>query len=129
MKHQNLLTFAGRSIISWRDLPVRVIFFVVLLAISGVSFGVDARVHGQTQQPRGQKPAPKKVQVAHHQGRDNRCFLEGGKAKMTEIAADLSKRLGAQVIWDQYGKKALTVEFYDLPLNLRCSCPSGLHRL
>ena len=82
---------------------------------------VEARPQDQNPpaQPQGApKPARKKrYRLRVTKGEIIGISLKADKARMSEIAAELSKRLGAQVILaSSLAKEALTVEFYDLPL-------------
>lgn len=118
MTQQNRFPVANRSAAAWSvSRYLRMVFAAVLIATSGIFLAVDARPQGQTQ-PQGAKPAPKKkYRLRITKGYITGVSLKADKAKMSEIAADLSKRLGTRVILGPtMMKEALTVEFYDLPL-------------
>jgi type II secretory pathway component GspD/PulD (secretin) len=109
--------FAGSNAALMVSLYLRILFFALLIATSGTFLIVAARPQGQTQ-PVTAKPAPKKkFRLRITKGYITGVSLKADKAKMSEIAADLSKRLGARVILGPtMSKEAITVEFYDLPL-------------
>jgi len=92
-------------------------FFALLIASSGIFFAVEVRSQGQMQ-PGANNPSPKKKhRLRITKGYITVVSLKADKAKMSDIATDLSKRLGPQVILGPtLRKKRLTVEFYDLPL-------------
>lgn len=116
MSHQN--HFASKSTAASGASPyLQVVFFALLIATLGIFLVVDARAQGQTQ-PGTAKPVPKKKhRLRLTKGYITGVSLKADKAKMSEIAADLSKRLGAQVILGPtMRQEAITVEFYDLPL-------------
>lgn len=118
MTHENPFAIASKSNAALMvSVYMRVIFFALLIATSGTFLIVAARPQGQTQ-PVAAKPAPKKkFRLRITKGYVTGVSLKADKAKMSEIAADLSKRLGARVILGPtMSKEALTVEFYDLPL-------------
>lgn len=119
MTHQNPFAVARKPTAAWRVSPyLRTMFFALLIATSGIFLPVDAGPQGQTQPQSGAKPAPKKKhRLRITKGYITGVSLKADKAKMSEVAADLSKRLGAQVILGPAMKKLrITVEFYDLPL-------------
>lgn len=120
MKHQNSLRGASKATAARsRALYLRILFFPLLLATSGIFPAVNATVEVQTPPPREAKPpASKKThKLRVTKGYITAVSLKADKAKMSELASDLSKRLGAQVILGTLlSKKAITVEFYDLPL-------------
>src|SRR6266508_6068605 len=118
MTPQNPFPVASKSAVAWRVLPyLRIVFSTLLIASSGIFLPVDARPQGQTQ-PQASKPAPKKkFRLRITKGYIIGVSLKADKAKMSEIAADLSKRLNTRVILGPtMSKEAITVEFYDLPL-------------
>jgi hypothetical protein len=118
MTQQNPFAVASDSTAAWRVLPyLRMIFVALLIATSANFLTVAARPQGQTQ-PGAAQPAPKKKhRLRITKGYITGVSLKADKAKMSEIAADLSKRLGARVILGPtMSKEAITVEFYDLPL-------------
>jgi type II secretory pathway component GspD/PulD (secretin) len=109
--------FAGSNAALMVSPYLRIMFFALLIATSGTFLIVAARPQGQTQ-PVTAKPAPKKkFRLRITKGYITGVSLKADKAKMSEIAADLSKRLGLRVILGPtMSKEAITVEFYDLPL-------------
>jgi hypothetical protein len=109
--------FDGSNAALMVSLYLRIMFFALLIATSGIFLPVDARPQGQTQ-PGAAKPVPKKKhRLRITKGYITGVSLKADKAKMSDIAADLSKRLGARVILGPtMSKEAITVEFYDLPL-------------
>ena len=118
MNHQNFFAVATDSPAAWRVSPyLRIMLFALLIPTSG-TLAVDAKSQGQTQPQSTARPAPKKKhRLRISKGYITAISLKADKAKMSEIAADLSKRLGTQVILGpSIKKKAITVEFYDLPL-------------
>lgn len=119
MTQQNRFPVANRSAAAWSvSRYLRMVFAAVLIATSGIFLAVDARPQGQTQPQGAAKPAPKKkFRLRITKGYVTGVSLKADKAKMSDIAADLSKRLGARVVLGPtMSKEALTVEFYDLPL-------------
>jgi hypothetical protein len=119
MTHENPFAVASKSNAALMvSLYLRIMFFALLIATSGTFLTVAAGPQGQTQPQGAAKPASKKK----HRLRITKGYLTGvslkaDRAKMSDIAADLSKRLGARVILGPtMSKEAITVEFYDLPL-------------
>jgi len=118
MTPQNPFPVASKSTVAWSILPyLPIVFSALLIATSGFFLPVDARPQGQTQ-PQGTRPAAKKkYRLRITKGYITVVSLKADKARMSEIAADLSKRLGARVILGPtMAKEAITVEFLDLPL-------------
>jgi hypothetical protein len=118
MGHQNSFALAGNSATGRKVSPhFRVIFFAALL-VTSQSLAVDALSLGQTQSPSVAKPAAKKkFRLRITKGYITGVSLRADKAKMTAIAADLSKLLDAPVILGPtMTKEAITVEFADIPL-------------
>jgi len=109
--------FDGSNAALMVSLYLRIMFLALLIATSGTFLTMAARPQGQTQSGAA-KPAPKKKhRLRITKGYITGVSLKADKAKMSEIAADLSKRLGARVILGPtMSKEAITVEFYDLPL-------------
>jgi type II secretory pathway component GspD/PulD (secretin) len=118
MTHENTFAVASKSNAALMVSPLRIMFFALLIATSGAFLTVAARPQGQTLPQSAAKPAPKKkFRLRITKGYITGVSLKADKAKMSEIAADLSKRLGARVILGPtMSKEAITVEFYDLPL-------------
>lgn len=110
---------AGKIIFRWTfstSLPVLVC--VLFLAIQGNYLAANGRLLVQGPQSAPAKPAPKKKYLLRitKEGATG-ISLKANKAKLTEIAAELSKRLGTKVILSaSMQKEAITVEFYDLLL-------------
>ena len=92
-------------------------FFALLIGTSGIP-AVDARPQGQTQPQSATRPtARKKYRLRITKGYLTGVSLKADQARMTDIAADLSKRLETPVILGpNMTKEAITVEFADLPL-------------
>jgi hypothetical protein len=99
-------------------LNLRIMFFALLLATSGTFLAMDVRAQGQTQPQSAARPAPKKkFRLRITKGYITGVSLKADKGRMTDIALELSKRLGARVILGPtMTKEAITVEFYELPL-------------
>ena len=119
MTHENPFAVASKSNAALLvSLYLRIMFFALLIATSGTFLTVAARPQGQTLPQSAARPAPKKrFRLRITKGYITGVSLKADKAKMSEIAADLSKRLGARVILGPtMSKEAITVEFYDLPL-------------
>jgi hypothetical protein len=122
MSHQNSFAIACESTAaSGRLVYLRGVFFLLLICTAGLFIRVDAKPRAQN------SPAPpqgasrttlkKRYKLRITKGEIIGISLKADKAKMSEIAADLSKRLGAQVILGpNIAKEAITTEFYDLPL-------------
>lgn len=122
MNHHNSFVVASESTAaSSRSMCLRGVFFALLISTSGFFLVVDAKAQPQNSPPPPQgasKTSPKKRhKLSITKGEIIGLSLKADKAKMSEIAADLSKRLGTQVILGpNMAKEAITVEFYDLPL-------------
>jgi len=95
------------------------VFVVFLVATSG-TLNVVVGFQGQTKPQSAAKPAAKnKFRLRVTKGYVTGVSLKAEKAKLSEIAVDLSKRLGARVILGPgMTKEAITVEFLDLPLEM-----------
>jgi hypothetical protein len=94
-----------------------VIVFALLVAIQGKCEPANARFLVQTQhsaaKPQGKKKYRLKITTEGVVG----ISLKADKAKLSEIAVELSKRLGTKIILGPgMEKEAITVEFYDLTL-------------
>jgi len=122
MSHQNAFAVGGWSTgPSSRSLYLRGVLFALLISIAGGFLRVDANPQAQNSPapPQGaSRTTPKKRhKLRITKGEIIGISLKAEKAKMSEIAADLSKRLGTKVILgSNMAKETLTVEFYDLPL-------------
>ncbi|HEY8186965.1 MAG TPA: hypothetical protein VIF64_12900 [Pyrinomonadaceae bacterium] len=96
---------------------LRILFFALVVAASGVFFAVTAMPQAQTQPSAAKQATRKKHKLRVTKGYITAVSLKADKAKMSDIAEDLAKRLGTQVILGpSLKKKVITVEFYDLPL-------------
>ena len=121
MSHQNSLVVGSESTAaSSRSVYFRGVLFALLISTSGF-FGVEAKAQAQNSPAPPQsasKVSPKKRhKLRITKGEIIGLSLKADKAKMSEVAADLSKRLGTQVILGpNMAKETITVEFYDLPL-------------
>jgi hypothetical protein len=83
----------------------------------GVFLTVNARPQGQTPQSATRQPLKKKYTLRITKEGITGVSLKADKAKLSEIAADLAKRLGVKVILGpNMQKEAITVEFADLTL-------------
>lgn len=105
---------------SRRSVYLRSVFFALLISTAGLFLRVDARPQAQNSPatPQASRTTPKKRhKLRITKGEIIGISLKADKAKMSEIAVDLSKRLGAKVILaPNMAKEAITTEFYDLPL-------------
>ena len=101
----------------------RILVFAFLLASPGIFQTVSAGPLGQ-KQPAPVKPTTnaatkKKHKLVVTKGYITAISLKADKAKMSDIAEDLGKRLNAQVILGPSLKgSALTAEFIDLPFEM-----------
>ena len=122
MSYQNSFAVAHASTAaSPSSVYLRVLFFALLISTSGIILRVDAKPQAQnsTAPPRGapRTATKKRLKLRITKGEIIGISLKADKAKMSEIAAELAKRLGTQVILGpNMAKEAITVEFYDLPL-------------
>lgn len=122
MTQPNPFVFVNKSTPAWKGSRcLRIIFFAFLIAASGTFLRVDASPQGPAstvQQPGKARATPRKrYRLRITKGHVTGVSLKADKAKLTEIAADLSKRLGAKVILGPaISKQRITVEFYDLLL-------------
>jgi len=119
MSHQNSFVVAGESTATAGYL--RGVLFALLIFTSGFLLGVDAKAQAQNSPapPQGaSKISPKKRhKLSITKGEIIGLSLKADKAKMSEVAAELAKRLGTQVILGpNMAAETITVEFYDLPL-------------
>ena len=118
MNFQNPFLVACNPITPLRVSPyLRIVFCALLLGTSG-TLTLAANPQGQIRQQSVTKPAArKKFRLRITKGYITGVSLKADKARMTDIAADLSKRLGTPVILGpNMTKEAITVEFADLPL-------------
>jgi hypothetical protein len=122
MSHLNSFAVVSKSTAaSGRSVYLRGVLFALLISTAGVFLRVDAKPPAQNSPapPQGaSRTTPKKRhRLRITKGEIIGISLKADKAKMSEIAADLAKRLGAQVILGpNMAKETITVEFYDLPL-------------
>ncbi|HEY2971196.1 MAG TPA: hypothetical protein VGJ48_01665 [Pyrinomonadaceae bacterium] len=110
--------FDGSNAALMVSLYLRIMFFALLIATPGIFLAVDVRAQGQTQPQSAARPAPKKkFRLRITKGYITGVSLKADKVRMTDIAVELSKRLGARVILGPtMTKESITVEFIDLPL-------------
>jgi hypothetical protein len=118
MTNQNAFSVAVRSTGLAVLTHFRVMFCALLIATAGVLSEVNAA--GQ-EQAKPQAAAPvkpkKKFGLRITKGDITGVSLKAYKARITEIASDLSKQLGVPVsLGTTVAKEAITVEFLDLPL-------------
>jgi len=121
MSHQNSFAVANASTSASRSFVyLRAVIFALLISTAGIILRVDAKPQAQNSTPPhgAQKTATKKrLKLRITKGDIIGISLKADKAKMSEFAAELAKRLGTQVILGpNMAKEAITVEFYDLPL-------------
>jgi hypothetical protein len=103
----------------WIRAFLQVLSFAVLLGVSGLLLPVNAGSQSQTEPQSAAKPAPvkKKYRLRISKQGTTGISLKADKANLSDIAAELSKRLGAKVILGPgMAKEAITVEFSDLML-------------
>ena len=106
---------------SSRSVYLRGVLVALLISTAGFFLRADAKPQAQNSPapPQGaSRTTPRKRhKLRITKGETIGISLKADKAKMSEIAADLSKRLGAKVILGpNMAKEAITTEFYDLPL-------------
>ena len=97
----------------------QVMSLVLLIAAQGAFLAVDCKPQVQTPSaPSGAKPpAKKKYTLRITKEGITGVSLKANKAKLSDIALDLAKRLGAKVmLGPTMEKEAITVEFADLTL-------------
>jgi len=94
----------------------------IIVVLQGLFFGAFAQTKPETPEtPTGApaaaaKPPVKRYQLKITEGYVTAVSLKAKNAKMSDIAADLAKQLGAKVILGpSVQKDLLTVEFVDLP--------------
>jgi hypothetical protein len=115
---------ANNSTAAWRASTHLRMMFVALVMATSATLTTNAKPQEKPQPPSAAKPAqvPAPAPKKRHKLRVTKGYitiisLKADKAKMSDIAEDLSKRLGAQVILGpNMRKNAITVEFYDMPL-------------
>ena len=121
MTERNRFRVTSEAIAAWRIcLCLQVVSLTLFVATPG---SLLARPLGQTPPPQGTAKEPVKPPVKKSytlkitkEGITG-VSLKADKAKMSEIAVDLSKRLGAKVmLGPAMEKEAITVEFADLTL-------------
>jgi hypothetical protein len=118
MIQQNSFAVASKSAVGCSVIAhLRILFFALLTSASGIFLAVDMRAQGQVQ-PGAARPTSKQShRLRISKGYVTAVSLKADKARMSEVAIDLSKRLGAKVILGPtQSKKRITVEFYDLLL-------------
>ena len=96
---------------------LRISSLIVLASCSAIFLPVDARPQEKPQPNLAKSLVKKKHQLRITKGYLTAVSLKADKVRLSEIAPDLAKRLGTQVILGPgLRKKSITVEFYDLPL-------------
>src|SRR5688500_7627332 len=114
MIRKNPIVFSKNSTAGWRAAaPLRWLCVALLLATFGICPAVEVRGQGQAQPEGTARPAPKKKYTLRvtNEGITG-VSLKADKGKLSGIAVDLSKRLGAKVILGPTTEKeAITVEF------------------
>src|ERR1700687_1963469 len=98
---------------------LQVMLLALLMAAPGAFPAVDCQPQTQTQSPQTapKRPLKKRYTLRITKEGITGVSLKADRAKLSEIAADLSKRLGAKVILGAtMEKEAITVEFADLTL-------------
>ena len=119
MIQQNAPAVVRKSTAAWTVTPhLRIMFFALLTVTLGIFLATDARPRGQAQPEGPARPTPKKKYTLRitKEGITG-VSLKADKAKLSDIAVDLSKRLGAKVmLGPTMEKEAITVEFADLTL-------------
>lgn len=118
MIHNNPITVNGTKVSVGRVSAHALLMFVAILVAASAS---SLRVNAMPQQPvrpAAAKSRPKQTyRLRITEGHIIGVSLKANKTRMTEIAAALSKRLGAQVVLGtSVSKEAITVEFADLTL-------------
>ncbi|MEP6820240.1 MAG: hypothetical protein ABJA18_11945 [bacterium] len=118
MTQQNFFSAATKSNLAWAPPFLRIVFYILLILTSGILLTVDARAQGQTSPHSDAKPqAKKKLRVRVTKVGVIGVSLRADKAKLTDVVAELSKRLGAKILLGpEMAKQAITVEFSDLTL-------------
>jgi len=96
---------------------LRVPFSALLITASVIFVAVDVRSQGQLQPGSAKAATAKKHRLRITKGFVTSVSLKADKAKMSDVATDLSRRLGAQVVLaPALSKNRITVEFHDLLL-------------
>ena len=118
MNYQSAFRVASPANASWRvSSRLQVLGLAFLIAAQGVFLTVAGRPQVQTPNSAAKPPAKKKYTLRITNEGITGVSLKADKAKVSEIAADLSKRLGAKVmLGPSMEKEAITVEFSDLTL-------------
>lgn len=115
MIHKNSLTVSATESARGRiSLYLRVVAFALFLISYAALLPTDANAQGP-KQPGAARPANKKHRLRITDGDIMGVSLKADKARMTDIASDLSKRLRTPVaLGPSIKTEALTVEFADL---------------
>ena len=120
MTYQNRFRVASETTASWRLTScLQVMLLAILIAAQGSFLAVTGSPLGQTPPPKSaaKQPIKKKYTLRITKEGIIGVSLKADKARLSEIAADLSKRLNAQVkLGPTMEKEAITVEFSDLTL-------------
>lgn len=120
MTYQNGFRVASASTGSWILTSfLQVLLLVLLIAVPGAFRQAECKPQAQAPSPQGaaKQPVKKSYTLRITKEGITGVSLKADRAKLSEIAPDLAKRLGAKVILGAaMQKEAITVEFYDLTL-------------
>lgn len=120
LTNQNDFRVASGTTASWsRSSCLPVIIFAIVMAAQGAFLVADGRSLVQTpsKEAVAKQPVKKKYTLRVTKEGITGVSLKADKAKLSEIAADLAKRLGVKVILGPtMEKEAITVEFADLTI-------------
>lgn len=120
MRLQNSGAISKLTAPCWIRAFLQALSLVVLLGALGILLPVNAGSQAQTEPQKAAKPAApvkKKYRLRISKLGAIGISLKADKAKLSDIAAELSKRLGAKVMLGPgMAKEAVTVEFSDLML-------------
>ena len=117
MTYSNSPTIASKYADQRLTRYLRVSSLVVLIVSLAMLLPVDARPQAQPQPGAAKTLHKKQHKLRITKGYLAAVSLKADKAKLSEIAQDLAKRLGTQVLLGPgLRMKSITVEFYDLPL-------------
>jgi hypothetical protein len=116
---QNSCVVSRLTAACWARVFLQALSFAVVIGTLGILLPANARPQAQTEPQNAAKAAAKKKKYRLRISKLGAIgiSLKADKAKLSDIAAELSKRLGAKVILGPgMAKEAITVEFYDLML-------------
>jgi hypothetical protein len=120
MTYQSGFRDQSETTASWRRIScLQVMLIALLIAAQGAFLALDCKAQAQTPTPQNapKQPLKKRYTLRITKEGITGVSLKANRAKVSEIAADLSKRLGAKVILGAtMEKEAITVEFADLTL-------------